>query len=292
MREAIKRESMSRPWLTSSIVLSAAVVGLSIGVLIPQSIIRAALVAPIALLLPGYAILLLAFGPHRRVDWVPALSLSLVLTTAFYPLAGLLLYAASIALSTRSLVAAVDLLVAGTLVVTFLRSRRHQEPTKQDSWLPAKPPRALETHRGLDGKRMLALTMFTLVLAGLGLGVALRYAPKSTSSPFTQFYLTGPLSHSSTPLVAKTGAQLRVTLGVTNRTQLPQVYRIEPRVDGTIAWQGLTVTLRPGVTWTGAAEGKMPGGGGLHHLIITIDTEPQATPIGALSLWVQSMRSR
>ena len=56
----------------------------------------------------GYVIVLSAFRPARHFDWVPTLSLAVLLSLAFYPLAGLLLAAVSIAPSAESVVGAVD----------------------------------------------------------------------------------------------------------------------------------------------------------------------------------------
>lgn len=271
------------------IVPSAAALLLSAGVFVPQTAIRAVVVFPIALLLPGYAILLLVFGPNRRLDWAPALSLSALLSLAFYALAGLLLNAASIAFSTESVVVVVDVLVAGALTVGLLRSRQPQGSTIHDAWLPAEPPSPVEGERGINGKRMLALTALTGVLASAALAVALRLEPKPAPPPYAQLYLTGVWSHRSTPVAARSGATLHVTLGVTNRTHATQVYRVEPEVNERIAWSGRAVTLAPGATWTGSVDGRMPSGGGLHELIITVTREPQVTSVGSLTLWLQAV---
>ena len=256
-------------------------------VLIPQTYLRAAIVFPIALLLPGYAILLLAFGPHKRLDWVPALSLSALLSMAFYPLAGLLLAAASIAPSTQSMVVAVDVLVAVALAVSFLRSRRRRASVWSTSWVPAEPPHA-EQQRGLDGKRMLVLVAATLALGGLGLGVARHFEPKPVPQPYTAFYLTGAWSHPPTPVAARAGTPVNPLFSVTNRTHRPQTYKITPAVDGSIAWPSRTVTLSPGATWTGPLQGAMPAGLGLHELIVKLTMQPQGTAVGSLTLWLQT----
>jgi uncharacterized membrane protein len=287
MRETSKAESLSGLRRSSFLVPAAAALVLSVGVLIPQTYVRAAIVFPVALLLPGYAILVLAFGPNRRLDWVPSLSLSALLSMAFYPLAGLILAAASIALSTKSIVGAVDVLVAAALAVSFLRSRPRTEPPNRATWLPAEPPHS-EPVRGINGKRMLILTAAALVLAGLGLVVALHFEPKAASPPYSAFYLTGAWSHLSAPVAATGGTPLRLLVGVTNRTNRLQTYQIEPQVDGAIAWPTRSVTLLPGDTWSGPILGKMPRDRGLHELIVTLTMEPQAAPVGTLTIWLRS----
>lgn len=271
----------------SFVVPGVAALVLSASVLIPLTSIRAAVVFPVALLLPGYAILLLAFGSNRRLDPIPALALSTLLSMAFYPLASLGLAAASIALSTRNIVGAVDALVAATLLVSFLRGRRLRGLPRPASWLPAEPPHR-ESERGMDAKRMVVLTAAAVVLAGLAVGLVLHVESKPASLPYTQFYLTGAQSHSSTPPTASGGAPLSLPVGVTNHTHRLQTYRIEPEVDGRSAWPARSVTLPPGGTWTGRVRGRMPADHGLHELIITLTREPQSTPVGSLTVWLRS----
>jgi uncharacterized membrane protein len=265
-------------------VLAACV--LSVCVLVPQTYARAAIVFPIALLLPGYVIVLSVFGPTRHFDWVPTLSLAALLSMAFYPLAGLLLTAVSIAPSTESVVGTVDVLVAATFVVSALRSL--QGPTRHRApWLPAEPPHD-EPTRGMDSWRVLVLTVTALALAGSGLAAAHALEPRPTTQPYTAVYLAGPQSHQPTPVVAASGAPLRVVVGVTNHTQRPQTYRLAPTVDGTGAWPVRTVTLLPGATWSGPLSGTVPTGRGLHELVVKFTMEPRGTAVGALTLWIRT----
>jgi uncharacterized membrane protein len=265
-------------------VLAACV--LSVCVLVPQTYARAAIVFPIALLLPGYVIVLAAFGPARRFDWVPTLCLAGLLSMAFYPLAGLLLAAVSIAPSTQSVVGAVDVLVAATFVVSAIRSLR-AAPRHRAPWLPAEPPHNAPAH-GMEARRMLVLTVAALTLAGIGLAAARALEPRPATQPYTAIYLAGPQSHQPTPVVAAAGAPLRVVVGVTNHTGRRQTYRLAPTVDGTGAWPVRTVSLPPGARWTGPLGGTAPAGHGLHELVVKFTTEPRGTAVGSLTLWVRT----
>lgn len=292
MRATSRRESQNGLLRPSTLLVPAAAAMLvSVGVLIPQTFVRAAIVFPIALLLPGYAILLLAFGQRRRLGWVPALSLSALLSMAFYPLAGLLLYAASIAPSTMSIVGAVDALVAAALAVSLVRNGRGTGPLDHATWSPTQPP-VDEPEQGLDGKRMTILVAVALVLAGLGLVAAPHFEPKASALPYTAFYFTGALSRVSAPVTANGGNPLDVPVAVTNRTRGFQTYQIEPQVDGSIVWPIRTMTLPPGGTWSGSVQGWMPKVIGLHELIIALNMESQGTPVGTLTLWLRSTSPR
>ena len=268
-------------------VLAACV--LSVCVLIPQTYVRAAIVFPIAVVLPGYVIVLSAFRPARHFDWVPTLSLAVLLSLAFYPLAGLLLAAVSIAPSAESVVGAVDVLVVAAFVVSACRSPRGALQHRA-LWLPAQPPDD-PAARGMTAPRVLVLTVTALALAGLGLAAAHGLEPRPAAQPYTAVYLAGPQSHQATPLVASAGAPLRVAVGVANHTQRRQTYRLAPAVDGTRVWPARTVALPPGATWTGTLSGTAPAGRGLHELVVKFTTEPRGTAVGTLTLWVQTASS-
>lgn len=255
--------------------------------LIPQTYVRAAIVFPVALVLPGYAILLLAFGTDRRLDWVPGLSLCALLSMAFHPLAGLLLAAVSVAPSVQSVVGAVDALVLAALGVSILRIRRRREPARAPRWVPASPPRN-EGEQGMSGRRMLVAVAVAIALAGLGLGWARHFEPRPVATPYTAFYLTGAWSHVSAAPAIRGGARLSVVVGVTNRTHRLQSYRLTPQVDGSLSWPTRTVTLLPGATWTGPVRGPMPGDPGLHELVVRLTMTPQDTPVGGLTIWART----
>lgn len=273
------------------LVPAVAACALSLGVLVPWVYLRAALVFPVALLLPGYAILLLAFGPGRRFDWVPALALAALLSMAFYPLAALLLAAVSVAPSTRSVIGAVDVLVAASLLACVPRGRRRRAPGADASWLPTEPARD-EPEPGMSGRRVLVLVTVALAVGGLGLGVARHVEPKPVAQPYTAFYLTGARSHLSTPVRARAGKPLSVVVGVKNRTHRRQTYRLTPTIDGRAAWPARVVTLAPGAAWTGSVRGPAPGTRGLHELVVALSAKPQGARIGTLTLWLKTTLPR
>lgn len=279
-------ESVSSLKPHSPAVLAVAALVMSLAVLIPQTIVRAAIVLPLALLLPGFAILLLAFGVNRRFDWVPALALSALLSCAYYPLAGLLLAATSVAPSALSAIGAVDVLVAVVILVAYAGPKR-QDSTSRFYWLPAEPPHDSQPGMGVGARGMVALTVGTLILAGVALGVAVHLEPKATPAPFTQFFLAGSSSHLSGPVRAPSGATVDVSLGVTNGTRRWQAYEIQPTVDGRVNWPVRTIVVPPAGTWTGSVHGTMPTMPGLHELILTLRRKPQAEAFESLTMWLR-----
>lgn len=289
MSTAIQRRFLSRARTVSYLAMSVAALALSLGVLVPQTLVRASIVFPVAILLPGYALLLLAFGSDRRIDWLPALSMSALLSMAFYPLAGLLLAALSIAPSTLSAAGAVDVLVASVLTIRLLHDGLRSRLVHHPSWLPGEPPKSSTAKIGLSPLRVFILTSLTLILAAIALGVAVHLEPKAVATPFSQFYLTGSWSHVTAPVSTRPGGPLNVSLGITNNTHNTQTYRIEARIDGKTSWPAETVRLPDRAEWAGLLGGEMPREAGLHELIITLQRGDR--PVGTLTLWLENVGS-
>ena len=274
--------------LPMSRVLMAGAVILSAGVFIPNLPLRAVVTLPLALFLPGQAILLIAFGPGRRLDWVPALSLGVLLSMAFYPLAGLLLYAASVSPSALSVIASVDVLIVVAASMNQFRSRRQRGGGESVKWMPAPPP--VQTGSGRSDLRIGALVIGTVVVGGLALGLALHFAPKAFTTPYTEFYFAQSSRRGAQPVSQAAGTPLWVDVTVRNETGRRQVYEIEPRVDATSDWKMRLVALSPGAKWTGALRGEMPTRPGLHQLSIVLSSKTESERIGTLTCWLQSVQ--
>ena len=247
-------------------VLAAATV-MSIGVLVPIAAIRALVVLPTALVVPGYAAALAIFGPRWRDDAL-GLALGALLSVALYPLLALLLYAASIRLSTASVLAATDALTAVFVGIVALRDRRA-------GWVRAAGAQGGagwavgEVDGPWSGWRGIALFAALVAVVVGALALLIPALPSPVASPYTQFYLTGNWAqvHSITRLGA--GRHLVVTIGITNRTHLPQRYLIVPRLDNAL-WRGRTLRLGDGGTWSGSIGGTVPAGGCAHQLAIRL----------------------
>ena len=157
--------------------------------------------------------------------------------------------------------------------------------------------------RGLGGRGATALVACALALAGLGLAVAPRFEPRATPAPYTAFSLSsaittgGPTTAASvqavpsavgaTPLAGRAGAPVDLQVAVANHTLRRVTYRLTPLVDGG-AWAARTVMLAPGAVWHAGLAGRMPGGDGLHELVITLSEQPGGRAVGDLTLWLQT----
>ncbi len=260
-----------------------AAAAMSIAALAPIAAIRALVALPTALVVPGYAAALAIFGPRWRGDAL-GLALSALLSAALYPLLALLLYAASIRLSTASVLVATDALIAACVGIVALRERRA-------GWVGAAGVR-VGTDRDLEGVSEprsgwrdigLFATLVAVVVGALAL--LMPVLPSPVASPYTQFYLAG--SWARVHSIARTGVgrRLSVTIGVVNRTHLPQRYLIVPRLDNA-PWRGRILRLGDGGAWSGAISGPVPAGGCAHQLAIRLYAVGGGyRKIGELTLW-------
>ncbi len=261
----------------------AAATTMSIGVLVPIAAIRALVALPTALVVPGYAAALAIFGPRWRGDAL-GLALGALLSAALYPLLALLLYAASIRLSTASVLAATDALIAVCVGIVALRERRA-------GWIGAGDARPVAGRDFGAGDEpwsdWRAIGLFAALVAVVvgALALLMPVLPSPAPSPYTQFYLAGNWAHLHSIARPGTGRHLAVTIGVANRTHLPQRYLIVPRLDN-VPWRGRIVHLGDGGTWSGAIGGPVPAGGCAHQLAIRLYAVGGGyRKIGELTLW-------
>ncbi len=296
-------------------VVLAATAVMSLGVVAPVPLARALLVLPVALLAPGYALLMALFGDARRtgLDLVPLLALSILLSLACYPLLALLLHLAALPIATGTVVGATDAAIMLLLAGSSWRSPRHR---------PGMAP--LDVATGGAWEELRGGLRFALVVgaAGLILAVTLRLLPPPASVPYTMFYLTGRSAYLTGPVGARghrsvglgpgercaararaahraaraaaTGAigTVDLSIGVTNGSAWRRSYRVAPLLDGVPCWPNQTLSLGPGASWSGHVGGAVPADGALHRLTITLrqpngNGQDRAGSVGPLVVWVR-----
>jgi len=261
----------------------AATTAMSIAALVPIAAVRALVALPTALVVPGYAAALAIFGPRWRGD-APGLALSALLSMALYPLLALLLYAASIRLSTASVLATTDALIAACVGIVALRERRAGSAGAAGA--------QVVTNRDLEGvgeprSGWRAIAPFAALVAVVvgALALLMPVLPSPVASPYTQFYLAANWARAYSIARTGVGRHLSVTIGVVNRTHLPQRYLIVPRLDN-IPWRERILHLGDGGTWSGAISGSVPAGGCAHQLAIRLYAVGGGyRKIGELTLW-------
>jgi uncharacterized membrane protein len=256
--------------------LAAATLIMSLGAFMPIPLIRAVMVLPLALCVPGYAFFCAAFGTKRQADTVSTLAISVVLSMALYPLVALGLNTASIRLSTLSVLAAIDILIVLCLAVSVRRPALA-------AWLSW--PSATSLWSGLRGGVCFASIVAVVLVALVG---ALRVLPQAQPVPFTQFYLAGRWAHLDREVAVHPSQQLVVSVGITNHTHDTQTYSIAPVMDAGPAWRGQRVTLAAGGTWVGTLRGPAPRTAGLNRLAIIMN-QGKGPARSTLTLWVHTI---
>jgi uncharacterized membrane protein len=256
---------------------------MNLGVLIPVPLLRAVVVLPIALLAPGYALLMLAFGDRPRLDAASTLALGILLSMAFYPLLALALYAASISLSTESILVGTDLSVMLLARLAVWRTQAHGAPAA----LPTRTIDAASMPRSVrNGTRGSILFVGVLSAVALSLTVALHMLPKPVDPPYTQFYLTGRWSQINTIAILP-HERLKVSVGVTNHTHKTRTYRIVARFDSQAPWAPRVVAVPADRTWIGDVSGRAPDSNCVHRLSIALYESGTRTPLNSLIVWTR-----
>jgi glycosyltransferase involved in cell wall biosynthesis len=187
--------------------------------------LRTILVAPLVVLLPGYALTRAIFR-RRALAWVERIALALGLSLVTTALASLFLYVTSLDLTVDSWVTAlVVITVAATLVVAAYPSAPEDEPPVERR--PARRPPLRPIHVAIG-----------VVAAGLtAAAVALAVTPLSSPSApgYTSLWLTRDRDTSA------------LTLGVRSQEHLTTRYVLRLRLPGGTTTR--RIALAPGQTW-------------------------------------------
>lgn len=259
---------------------------MSLGAFLPIAALRVVLVMPLALFLPGFAMIVALFGVRPRLDVVVLAALSTLLSMAIYPLVGLALYYAAVRLSTISVVTAMDVVLLLLLGVTVVRAN--------SGWLGDGPYPTIREARARpsvwQGSRGVLLFAAIVAVVGASVLVAAQFLPQAKKDTFTQFYLSGQWSHDQSTASLAPGRRQTVTVGITNQTRQRHVYRLLPTLDGSPSWIGSSVTLSPGRSWTGAVSGFVPASGCVHRLSIQLVQDGTQLPLDDLVVWLQGSR--
>jgi hypothetical protein len=235
-------------FLTATFTLAAA---------LPTSILRAAVVLPIALFLPGYSLVTAILGPSS--DRASSFGAIVVSSIAFYALASLALAALSVRLTASSIAGAVSVFVVAAGATILLRfgsaTTVDVRTVLQGSWATA--------------GRFVALVVLGALVVVVTFAARLTFA-SAPPPPFTQFAFAGSQARLAT-VVARKSPHLRVELELRNDTQQRQWYRIAP-ILGDVRWKVREVRLEPGQGWSGTVGGVVPLRSCSQRLVIALET--------------------
>jgi len=253
---------------------------LTCGQFVPETVARAVIVLIPALLLPG-ASLLLGLGLLRgRWDPVPTLALCAITSFAFYPLAGLLINAAGIRLSTLSVSVEVDIFL---MLMLGLRSAIGVRQNRRSA--PLLPALQSDNQGGLLWAGWLA---GVAVACAIVLVAGLLLLPKQTPSPFTEFYFTGVTARLSGTITTSGGGHFVAPVAVRNQSTKTEDYVIKAVLDGAIFAPDRLISIPKSRTWTGSIGGFLDQPGCLHQLVITLLNRSNQSEVSSLDLWLRT----
>jgi uncharacterized membrane protein len=184
----------------------AAVVSALIAALVPVEIVRLAAALPLALFLPGYAVIAAAFGPHelalpKRITLSVATSLMVLALSAF------VLNIFPFGLETASWAVLLPLIVIAACRGAALRRRR---PGRHSSRRLAMPKPAASS---------IALGVMALAIAVAALVIAQKPLPAENAASFTALWM-----------LPTDSAEDAVAVGVISNRRDPASYRLEVRL--------------------------------------------------------------
>ena len=267
-------------------LLIAALV-MSLAVLIPWTPLRAVIVLPLALLAPGYAVVVAAFGLRRRLDVVPTLALSAVLSLALYPLLSLLMYAMGILVSEASVLFGADALIGVMIVAVLLRTRLGL-PVAEATLPSLQFDAAIRTRSVWNGASGGIRFLITVAIAIILLAITMQMLPKPIPTPYTQMNLAGRWAHTGSIVYANPRTPQHIQFAVTNHTNQAQTYRIVPLFDTKTIWPGDVIQqLAVGKTWVGTVSGYVPAAGCIHRLSINLYQGNATQVLTSLTLWLR-----
>jgi hypothetical protein len=263
-------------------VLLIAAALLTIGAFVPLTLVRALMVLGPALVLPG-ASLLFGLGALRgRWDPAPTLALCVIGSLAFYPLAGLLIYAAGIRLSTASAVVEVDVFLVLMLALHTVIERGRK--------LDLTPLLKTRPEEGAHGRWWGGWLVVVAGACAVVLVLGLLLLPKVVPAPYTEFYFTGSMAKLNGTVTVLPRAQMVVSVAVRIRSGATGDYLISAELDRSIFASSRSISVPESGTWRGTLSGTVNQPGCLHHLVISLLNRSGKSTVASLDLWIRVKR--
>ena len=284
--------NLNRRRTRAAIWLIVATAGLVLGSMVPVTPLRLMMATPLALLVPGWAVLLIAFDATPP-PLLPPTALAALLSLATYPLLAIGLNSAGRPLGRQGLLMAVGALVLVALAAMLCRALG--EALRAAPARHARDPAYGQVHgdamRADDiwraerrCERARAATYVTAALASTALALAmLRLLPQAQPTAYTTLALGGQWAHLD-HVVLETSERVTIPLQIANHTGQVEIYRLSIDIDGRAEGSVRTIRLGSEATWDGTVAALAARDGRLHRLRISLGS---GTAQQALTLWVQ-----
>jgi hypothetical protein len=255
-------------WSDPILLLVAAAVLAVVG-LLPWAV-KSVVTLPLALLLPGHALLAALGRPDRAIGTGGRIALRVVASLAVVSLT-VLAVGSVVGVSRASVVAGTWMVVS----IAALASWNRVAPTR------AETPGPHVTQSGV----VLGLTALVGVIVVVG---ALVVLPDPLDSPYSRLSVTGTSKASGSPILVDSGTTATVRVQVENGTGVARSYRVIPAIDGGALWKAPKVRLGPGETWSGTIKGKIPKDACVSRLTVALASNGKPAGVAPLVLYIRN----
>ena len=254
------------------------------GAAIPWTPVRAAVVLPVALVIPGWAISVAIHGwrpvsegvfAHERRPHLPEAGLLVVLSLAFFALFSLGIAALTIPLSTLSYVVGTDVSIVVLVTVGLLRVR---------------PETARRDPVGADSARInrswLTWTLAVTAAGSFALTIGVLEFPETAPQVYESLALGGSWARVSGPVTIDPGSIVRIPIVVTSTAPTSTRFRVHATIDGVPLGPDIALNAYRSTTWTGSINVTVSGASCRHQVIVSLEPDAGGAPVAATSVWL------
>lgn len=243
-------------WLTSSVAVFSLGLVLCVGAwLIPES--YRFVLWPLAMFVPGHAIVTAVFGDHLDFGGFRRVGLSMALTLAAYPLVAL-----SALIVGRRWTEGTVLVGSFLLISACAATIRRREVRAQYGRTDA--PDRTEEPAEVGSSR---IRLSELVLPGFSIGLALLIAwaslfvfPRKAPDEFSSIALEGTWALTARSVPANPSRDVAVTFRIDNETTTVQEYVVTSGIVDGPDWETKSQVLEPGQAWVDTVSGRVAPG--------------------------------
>jgi hypothetical protein len=249
-------------------------------VTVPVEALRATFGMTAAVLFPGWAVLAVAIRDEMKLDTLPRLALTLMVSLAVYPLVLIGGYAAGAHISRDAALVGIDLV---GLVCAGVRRTQPSERGDADSLADA----------GVAGRRAAApggtdWTPYALagVVAAVGIVMLVAWTTFGPvrPAPYDSLALTGPSAATDNLLHAAPQGSLTLSVSVDNGSAHAHSYTVSGLPDGSGPWRPVLIDVAAHGSWTGSLKGDVSADGCARRM--SVEATRDDAPIGSAPLTI------
>jgi uncharacterized membrane protein len=259
---------------------------ISASTLLPAGPARTVLVLPLALLLPGWALLRAVTGSRDRRDLGLAIGLSVMLSIALFVLIALAMSAGSVPLRARNFVIGLDVVLAALALFVHVRERVTRSRTERAAGVT----NAVRSRLRVPYRRIAVGVAVVAVLGGTVAALLATYSlvrpVQANNNPWVAVSLVGPLAHTDGVTRQAPGERAQLRVDVTNQTRSVENVRILVQVDGGTWRSAQSQVVGPGGSRIEQVGLNAPRQPGLHHVVLSIEGGP-GLPGASVGTWIR-----